>query len=180
MGRRLKVDSLPQDAKKKIVRGYAQGKTLRELAKELQSNGYNVSHENIRRWLQKHKGTVDVLSALGENLDEGYLINALKYLTVMALGLQTQLQYVMEQISSQNITHENLERHIALVNDVISNISRLTTAIRQSEKTLMELGRAFRETMEKILSIISSEVPDEALRDRIIERIKNELQAESS
>jgi len=180
MGRRLKVDSLPQEAKSKIVKGYTQGKTLRELAAELQSEGYNVSHENIRRWLKKHRGTVDVLSALGESLDEGYLINALKYLTVMALGLQTQLQYVMEQLSAQNVNAENLERHIALVNDVISNISRLTTAIRQSEKTLMELGKAFRETVEKILSIISQEVSDEALREKLIARIKDELQETGS
>jgi len=97
MGRRLKVESLPPEAKRKIVRGYTKGKTLRELAKELQSEGYNINHENIRRWLKKHKGTVDVLSAMGEELDEGYLINALKSLTVMALGLQSQLQYVMEK-----------------------------------------------------------------------------------
>jgi len=176
MGRRLKVENLPPEVKRKIVRGYTKGKTLKELAKELQSEGYNVNHENIRRWLKKHKGTVDILSAMGEELDEGYLVNALKYLTVMALGLQTQLQYVMEKLSSENITPENLERHIALVNDVISNISRLTTAIRQSEKTLMELGKAFEEVISKVVEVIRSEVQDEEHRARIIQRIKDELQ----
>jgi len=113
---------------------------------------------------------------MGEELDEGYLVNALKYLTVMALGLQTQLQYVMEKLSSENITPENLERHIALVNDVISNISRLTTAIRQSEKTLMELGKAFEEVISKVVEVIRAEVQDEELKARIIQRIKDELQ----
>ena len=117
---------------------------------------------------------------MGEELEEGYLVNALKSLTVMALGLQSQLQYVMESLSSQNITLENLERHVSLMNDVISNISRLTTAIRQSEKTLMELGRAFKETLEKIVLIITQEVNDEELRTKLIERIKHELQGESS
>ena len=176
MGRRLKVESLPSEVKKKIVRGYTKGKTLKELAKELQSEGYNINHENIRRWLKKHKGTVDVLSAMGEELDEGYLVNALKSLTVMALGLQSQLQYVMEKLSSENITPENLERHISLMNDLITNISRLTTAIRQSEKTLMELGKAFGEVINKVVEVIRSEVQDEELRARIIQRIKDELQ----
>jgi hypothetical protein len=177
MGRRLKVDSLPEEARNKIVRGYTKGKTLRELARELQEEGYNVSHENIRRWLRKHKGTVDVLSVMGQELDEGYLVNALKALTVMALGLQSQLQYVMERLSSENITMENIERHTSLMNDVISNISRLTSAIRQSEKTLMELGRAFEETLAKVIEIIRSEVRDEELRVKIIKRIKDELQS---
>lgn len=180
MGRRLKVEKLPEEVRRKIVRGYTNGKTLRELARELQEEGFNISHENIRRWLKKHKGTVDVLSVMGEELEEGYLINALKSLTVMAIGLQSQLQYVMERLSSQNVSLENIERHASLMNEVISNISRLTTAIRQSEKTLMELGKAFRDTLERIVLIIRETVQDEELRTKLIERIRNELQGEGS
>ena len=176
MGRKSKIDKLPQETKKKIVKEYAQGKTLREIALSLSEEGYNVNHENIRRWIKKHRGTVDLLSVMGEELEEGYLINALKSLTVMALGLQSQLQYVMEKISSQNITPQNLEKHISLINDLISNISRLTTAIRNSERTLMELGKAFKDTIDQILSIITQEIKDPDLRDRLLERIKDELQ----
>jgi len=62
------------------------------------------------------------------------------------------------------------------MNDLISNISRLTTAIRQSEKTLMELGKAFEEVISKVVEVIRSEVQDEELKARIIQRIKDELQ----
>ena len=176
MGRRPKIEKLPEEVKRRIIRGYTKGKTLRELERELKEEGYDVGKENIRRWLKKHRGVVDVLSAMGEDMDEGYLINALKSLTVMALGLQSQLQYVMEKLSSENITPENLERHISLMNDLISNISRLTTAIRQSEKTLIELGKAFENTISRIVEIIRSEIEDEELKERIIRRIRDELQ----
>jgi len=178
MGRRSQIEKLPQEVKRKIVKSHVQGKTLRQIESQLKEEGYNVGRENIRRWLKKHKGTVDVLSVMGEELDEGYLINALKTLTVMALGLQTQLQHVMERISSSNITPENLERHISLMNGLIANISRLTTAIRQSEKTLIELGKAFEKTLTTVIEIIRSEIEEEELKARLIKRIRDELQKE--
>ncbi len=180
MGRRSKIEKLPDSVRKRLIKGYVKGKTLRELENELKEEGYNVGKENIRRWLKKHKGTVDVLAAMGEELDEGYLVNALKSLTIMALGLQSQLQYVMERLSSENVTAENLERHISLMNDLISNISRLTTAIRQSEKTLMELGKAFEEVLNRVIEIVREEVGEEEVVSRVVKRIKDELQKEGS
>jgi len=171
MGRKSKIEKLPAEVQRKILKERIEGKTLREVEKELKDQGYDINYENIRRWEKKYEGAVKYMILKGGEISEEDLLNSLKF-TLQNLNVTyTHLQSVLSRLSSQEMDIDLLERHLRLVAEAMQVNTRAMNAVYKALSIQEILDRRKEKAIEKI----EEEGKRRGIDPEFLETIRREL-----
>jgi len=172
MGRRSKVELAGLDTQREVVRGYfREGKSLRQLEKELREKGLEVSKESIRRFVKKYKDVAKTLVVVGDKVDDKTLIEQAQSLQEIAYGIvQEAFSLYLHEVS------DPAER-LAFALSFLEKISSATRATAQVSKTKHEIKEYWHALLEEIVAAVDAMSTDDDTKERVLEIIKRAFKA---
>jgi len=171
MGRKSKIEKLPLELQKEILQKRIEGKTLKEVEKELKEKGYDVNYENIRRWEKKYEGAVKYMVLKGGQISEEDLLNSLKFTLQNLSVTYAHLQSVLSRFSSQEMDIDLLERHLRLVAEAMQVNTRAMNAVYKA----ISIQEALDRRREKVARKIEEEGKKRGVDPEFLKLVKEEI-----
>ena len=171
MPRRARLEVDPA-IRKIAVELWRRGKSLDEIVETLKLSFPEApSRSSVHRFLQKLKPFFQLKDAgliSDEDID---LLSQSQKLAAIANGLL--IQVLASWYEKGELDSENLKALLSLV----QTAARMSQAAAGVERTKVQLARHYEEIAEKVVRAVARVVEDEALREKIIREVRDELQA---
>jgi len=171
MPRRARLEVDPA-IRKIAVELWRKGKSLDEIVETLKLSFPEApSRSSVHRFLQKLKPFFQLKDAgliSDEDID---LLSQSQNLAAIANGLL--IQVLASWYEKGELDSENLKALLSLV----QTAARMSQAAAGVERTKVQLARHYEEIAEKVVRAVARAVEDEALREKIIREVRDELQA---
>ncbi|HIQ48578.1 MAG TPA: DUF4817 domain-containing protein [Aquifex aeolicus] len=171
MGRRHKLEKFPE-AKREVLRAYyEEGKSLREIERELKIKyPIEVSRESIRRLVKRYEPLIKlqelgILSA--EDLD---LLTSSQALSKLSEGIL--LELIVEWKEKGEIPKEKLDAIL----DLVATTSRVAKTQSEIEKNKTQLISFWETRIKKMTNKLKEVIDNEETLAKVLEVLKNELQ----
>lgn len=169
MGRKHKLEK-NELAKKRAIQLYKQGKSLEEIAQQINLEfPLQVSKSSVHRLIQRYK---DILKLTDIQPDEEDidLMSHSQQLSVIANGMITEL--LVEWQEKGTITEERLKAIL----DLLTTTSSVAKTTAQIEKIKTALIQHIEKILEKVSKVLDELLEDEALKTKILVEIRKELE----
>jgi hypothetical protein len=172
MGRRHNLDKYPE-AKKEAIKMYQEGKTIREIEKEIKVKFPNAqtSKSAIHRIIKKIKPFLQLRDAGVISDNDINLIAQAENLSALSYGLL--MEVIAEWQEKGTIEEAKLDKLM----DLLATAGRLGRDAAYIEKTKNQLLQFTEKLFEKVTAVIVKNIPDEETRERILRELRDELQA---
>jgi len=167
MARRNKIELAGIELQKKVLSKYfKEGKTLKEIEKELKEEGYEVSKSGVHRFIQKHKTTARMLLIAKDKVDDKELIEQSQALQEIAYGI------VMEAFSLFEKRETDPATRLAFALSLLEKTSSAIRATAQVSKTKFEIREYWDKLLEEIKAQIEALPANDEEKVRVVELIK--------
>ena len=169
MGRKHKLEK-NELAKKRAIQLYKQGKSLEEIAQQINLEfPLQVSKSSVHRLIQRYK---DILKLTDIQPDEEDidLMSHSQQLSVIANGMITEL--LVEWQEKGTITEERLKAIL----DLLTTTSSVAKTTAQIEKIKTALIQHIEKILEKVSKVLDELIEDETLKTKILVEIRKELE----
>ena len=170
MPKRHKLDEFPE-AKKKVFALYKEGKSLEEIANQINIEfPVRVSKTSIHRLIKRYRGLLKAQETgiLEEDVD---LMLHSQNLSVIASGMA--YEALTEWQEKGTITAERLKALLEL----LSTTSGVAKTTAQIEKIKSQLIQHIEKTMQKITKAVEKVIDDEETRIKLLIEIRKELES---
>ena len=175
MGRKSKIEKLPKEVQSKILQKRMQGKTLRQVERELKEEGYDINYENIRRWEKRYENVIRYMTVKGEEVSEEELFSQQKFLLQNLTATYAYLQSILSKLSqSQELDADLLERQLRLVAEAIHINTKAISAVHKITSIEEVLEKRRQKAKEKLHQIAK----ERNIKEEIVEAFEeviNEL-----
>ena len=172
MGRRHKLDKYPE-AKREVIRAYyEEGKSLKEIEREIKIKfPVEVSRESIRRLVKRYEPLIKlqelgVLSA--EDVD---LLASSQALSKLSEGILIEL--IVEWKEKGEIPKEKLDAIL----DLVATTSKVAKTQSEIEKNKTHLIKFWEMRIERIMQKLKAVINDEETLAKVLEVLRSELQS---
>ena len=158
MGRKAKIEKLPKEVQSKILQKRMQGKTLRQVERELKEEGYDVNYENIRRWEKRYENVIRYMTVRGEEVSEEELFSQQKFLLQNLSATYAYLQSILSKLSqNQEPDLDLLERQLRLVAEALQINTKAISAVHKITSIEELLEKRRQKAKEKLHQIAQKE-----------------------
>ena len=169
MGRKHKLEK-NELAKKRAIQLYKQGKSLEEIAQQINLEfPIQVSKSSVHRLIQRYKEILKLTDVHPDEEDIDLMSHS-QQLSVIANGMITEL--LVEWQEKGTITEERLKAIL----DLLTTTSSVAKTTAQIEKIKTALIQHIEKILEKVSKVLDELIEDEALKTKILVEIRKELE----